>query len=189
MCKPWFTHEKMALADKGLFYHRHLTAPHKWYTKRINSSIIFMLFSKETCAAWALTALRVVVGLVLFSHGYPKLFGDEATKAGLLQFFSSTILPAPSVMLLIAGVLETFGGLFLLAGAFTGVVANIVSVEFLVIILFVKLKMGWNAMEIDLLILTSLQVLGALGAGALSVEKMMGKKESESVPVQPGMGK
>ncbi len=148
-----------------------------------------MLFSKETCAAWALTALRVVVGLVLLSHGYPKLFGDEATKAGLVQFFSSTILPAPSTMVLISGILETVGGLFLLAGAFTSVVANLVSVQFLVIVLFVKLKMGWNAMEIDLLMLTGLQVLAALGAGALSVEKMMGKKESESVPVQPGMGK
>lgn len=148
-----------------------------------------MLLSKETCGAWALTALRIVVGLILFAHGYPKLFGDEATKAGLVQFFSSTILPAPSAMVMISGILETVGGLFLLAGAFTGVVGNIVSVQFLVIVLFVKLKLGWKSMELDLLMLTSLQVLAAMGAGALSVEKLMGKKESESVPVQPGMGK
>lgn len=148
-----------------------------------------MLMSKETCGAWALTAMRVVVGLVLLAHGYPKLFGDEATKAGLVQFFSSTVLPAPAAMVMISGILETVGGLFLLAGAYTGLAANIVSVQFLVIVLFVKLKLGWKSMELDLLMLAGLQVLAALGAGALSVEKLMGKKESESVPVQPGMGK
>lgn len=139
---------------------------------------MFMNMSKEKCGAWALTALRIVVGLILLYHGYPKLFGDEQTKAGLVQFFSSTVLPAPSAMVLLAGILEVVGGLLLIVGAFTPIAANVLSVEFLVIILFVRLKMGWKSMELDLLILASLQVLAALGSGAMSVEGMMGKGKS-----------
>ena len=142
----------------------------------------------KNCTAWSLTALRVILGLVLVYHGYPKLFGDEATKNGLIQFFSSTVLPAPSAMVMLAGVLELLGGLLLILGAYTGIAAQVLSVQFLVIVLFVKLKMGWKSMELDLLILAALQVLAAMGAGALSIEGLLGKKEPDSVPVQPGMG-
>lgn len=137
--------------------------------------------NKEKCAAWTLTALRVVVGLVLLYHGWPKLFGDEATKAGLVQFFSSTVLPAPSAMVLLAGVLEVVGGLLLILGAFTPIVANVLSIQFVIIVLFVKLKMGWKSMELDLMILAALQVLAAMGSGAFSVEGMMGKGKTTSV--------
>lgn len=137
--------------------------------------------NKEKCAAWTLTALRVVVGLVLLYHGWPKLFGDEATKAGLVQFFSSTVLPAPSAMVLLAGVLEVVGGLLLILGAFTPIVANVLSIQFVIIVLFVKLKMGWKSMELDLMILAALQVLAAMGSGAFSVEGMMGKGKTASV--------
>lgn len=137
--------------------------------------------NKEKCAAWTLTALRVVVGLVLLYHGWPKLFGDEATKTGLVQFFSSTVLPAPSAMVLLAGVLEVVGGLLLILGAFTPIAANVLSIQFVIIVLFVKLKMGWKSMELDLMILAALQVLAAMGSGAFSVEGMMGKGKTASV--------
>ncbi len=147
------------------------------------------MFSGQKSNAWALTILRVIVGLVLIYHGYPKLFGDEATKNGMIQFFSSTILPAPAAMLLVAGILEVLGGILLVLGAYTGVAANILVVEFLVIIFLVKLKMGWKSMELDLLMLAGLLVIAHVGSGALGIESLMGKKETDSVPVQPGMGK
>lgn len=144
---------------------------------------------KEKCTAWGLTFLRVVVAVILISHGWPKLFGDEQVKAGLVQFFSSTVLPSPAAMVTLAGVLEVFGGAMLLLGFYTKYAVAALTVEFLVIILFVRLKMGWSSMELDMLILAALQVLGGAGSGALSVEGMMGKKESDSVPVQAGMQK
>lgn len=140
-----------------------------------------MCADKAKCGAWALTGLRVVVGLILLYHGYPKLFGDEATKAGLQAFFASTVLPAPSAMLLLAGVLEVVGGILLVIGAWTKWVTQILTIQFLVIVLFVKLKVGWGAMELDLLILAALQVLCSHGAGTMCVEEMMDKSKG----VQP----
>ncbi len=127
-------------------------------------------------AAWTLTLLRVVTGLVLINHGWPKLFGDAAMKAGMLAFFESTVLPAPGAMLMLAGGIEVIGGLLLILGAFVCYTSVVVAIEFLVIILFVRLTNGFSGMELDLFVLASALVLMTTGAGALSVEQMMKKK-------------
>ena len=123
------------------------------------------------CAPWSLTALRVVVGLIFIYHGYPKLFGE--TEA-MVAFFSSTPLPAPALMVTLAGIIEFFGGILLVAGLFTRYVATIAAVEFIIIILVVKLRMGWASMELDLLILAGLFVLACAGANWLSLDKTFG---------------
>lgn len=128
----------------------------------------------NTCAPWGMTALRVVLGLIFILHGYPKLFGESAQ---LLAFFESTVLPMPSVMLFIAGVLELVGGILLILGLFTRFVATLLVIEFMVIILFVKLQMGFSAFEFDLLILASLFVITSAGAGAASGDHMLQQRK------------
>lgn len=129
-------------------------------------------------ASWSLTLLRVVTGLVLLNHGWPKLFGDPSVKAGLLAFFESTVLPAPGAMLMLAGIIEVVGGILLILGAFVCYTTLVVAIEFLVIILFVKLTNGFTSMELDLFVLSSALLLMTNGAGALSAESMMKKKGS-----------
>lgn len=131
----------------------------------------------STCASWGLTLMRVVLGLILINHGWPKLFGDPSVKAGMLAFFESTVLPAPGVMLMLAGILEVVGGLLLILGAFTVITTTVLMVQFAVIILFVKLTKGFSSMETDLLIFSVLLALHSSGSGAMSVESMMGEKK------------
>lgn len=137
-----------------------------------------MCATNGKCASWAMTLLRVVTGLILLNHGWPKLFGDAAMKAGMLSFFESTVLPAPGAMLMLAGVLEVVGGLLLILGAFTAVTSLVLMLQFVVIILFVKLTNGFSSMESDLLIFSALLVIHSHGAGAMSVESMMGGKKT-----------
>lgn len=129
------------------------------------------------CAMWSLTLLRVVMGIILINHGYVKLFG-ESTQ--LLAFFESTVLPAPGAMLILAGIIEFFGGILLILGLMTRLVAVIVALEFIVILLFVKLKSGLSQVELELLIFTTVIVLSNLGAGKWSVDGwLQGRKKKE----------
>lgn len=119
------------------------------------------------CAPWGLTALRIVLGIIFINHGYGKLFGDTSAA---LAFFESTVLPAPGIVLIVAGIIEFFGGLLLIAGFFTRTVAFIAGIEFIVIILFVKLGNGLTAMELDLLIFAVLFALSCTGAGKWAID-------------------
>ncbi|MFT4185291.1 MAG: DoxX family protein [Rhizobium sp.] len=67
---------------------------------------------------YALTALRIITGLLFIEHGTQKLF---AFPAG-----GSFDGPLPT-LILIQGILEVFGGLAIVLGLFTRVVAFILS--------------------------------------------------------------
>lgn len=131
----------------------------------------------QACAPWGLVVLRIALGAILINHGYIKLFGESAE---LLAFFESTVLPMPGFMLLLAGVIEFFGGILLVLGLWSRVISLIVALELVVVILFVKLSQGFTAFELELLIVGSAFALSSLGSGAYSLEsywKNKGKKE------------
>ena len=69
------------------------------------------------------TALRVVAGFLLMSHGVQKLFGWIGGMDGAGQAAAFPALPW------FAGVIETFGGLFVLLGLFTRPVAFLLAGE------------------------------------------------------------
>lgn len=66
-----------------------------------------------------LSVLRIIIGFLFTQHGAQKLFG----------FLAAPGTPAPGLLSMagIAGVLEFFGGLFILLGLFTRPVAFILS--------------------------------------------------------------
>ena len=73
-------------------------------------------------SAWVprlLSVLRVIVAFLFIQHGAQKLFGFMAPE--------QWTAPALFSMVWIAGVLEFFGGLFILLGLFTRPVAFILS--------------------------------------------------------------
>ena len=124
------------------------------------------------CTPWGLSLLRVVLGAILLNHGWIKLFGDNA---GLLAFFESTVLPAPGAMLMLAGIIELVGGIALILGVYTRVVAFIVALEFVVIVFIIKLSQGFTALEFELLLLASLIAITCIGGGAATLPHLFGK--------------
>ena len=71
-----------------------------------------------------LLVLRLALGLIFLSHGYPKL---AHSGAGMQDFFVQHGLPGYFVY--IAGVLEVFGGTLLVLGLFTRGAALLLAIE------------------------------------------------------------
>ncbi len=120
---------------------------------------------------WGLLILRVVLGLILVVHGWPKLKGLKQTAENFSQMgFQPGIFWATIIMLL-----ECFGGLLLFLGFFTQIIALFVAIEFIVILLKVKRKAAFvGGCELDLLILAAALALLTLGAGRFSLDSVFG---------------
>ena len=69
----------------------------------------------ETWRPYVLSILRIVVGLLFLEHGLSKVFGFPAPG------------PALNGLLVLAAFLETVGALLFLVGAYTRIVAFILS--------------------------------------------------------------
>ncbi len=115
-----------------------------------------------------LLALRAALGLIFFSHGYPKL---AHAGAGMQGFFVQHGLPGNFVYL--SGVLEVFGGLLLVLGLFTRAAALLLAIEMAVAIWKVHSSGGYLAVhiyEFPLAMLTGCFALATVGAGLLSLD-------------------
>lgn len=90
--------------------------------------------------------VRVITGALLLPHGAQKLFGlfggygVEATG----QFFASK-LGLPASFALLAGLIEFFGGLFLIVGFATRLVSAMVFALMAVAVVTVHLNLGFFA--------------------------------------------
>ena len=134
-------------------------------------------------ADWAPVLLRVALGLILIVHGYDKLYVTGVSNVA--AFFSSVHVPLPAIAAWIAGFVEFFGGILILVGLLTRIVAFLVSIEFL-IILYLKIvswkvplvdfKTGVGGYQLDLLIFAVALALFLRGAGIkLSLDKVVFK--------------
>jgi putative oxidoreductase len=115
-----------------------------------------------------LIVLRVVLGLIFFSHGYPKL---AHAGAGMQGFFVQHGLPGYFVY--ISGVMEVFGGALLVLGLFTRVTALLLAIEMGVAIWKVHSVGGYLAVhnyEFPLAMLAGSFALATVGAGLLSLD-------------------
>jgi len=115
---------------------------------------------------WGILALRVLLGVILAKHGWPKISRLRATAAD----FSSLGFRPGIFWASIVAFLEFFGGLALIGGFFTQILAGLLFLEFLVIILKMKTKNGFGAWELDGLIAAASLVLVVLGAGRFSLD-------------------
>ena len=113
---------------------------------------------------------RVLVGLLFFQHGAQKLFG----------WFGGQSVELMSLMGL-AGTIEFFGGLAIALGLFTRLAALGSGLIMIGAYVKVHLPMGMipivNKGELALLFLACFLVLVVWGAGKLSLEKALWKKE------------
>lgn len=120
---------------------------------------------------WALLILRVVLGIILIAHGYPKLRDIRGTAAWMAPLG----LRPGIVFATLAGLLEFFGGLALIAGFFTQAVTVLVAAQFAVIILKVNRTKGLKGgYELDLIIAASAVLLATTGGGLFSLDDTLG---------------
>ena len=115
-----------------------------------------------------LLALRLALGLIFISHGYPKLAHQGN---GMQGFFLQHGLPGYFVF--VAGVLEVFGGLLLVLGLFTRGAALLLAIEMGVAIWKVHSGDGFLAVhsyEFPLAVLTACFALATVGAGLISLD-------------------
>jgi putative oxidoreductase len=117
---------------------------------------------------WGVTLVRLVTGLLFAVHGYQKFAGG---LGGVSAYFAKVAIPLPGLMAPLIAALELVGGVLLILGLATRVIALLFAAEMLVTTVWVKLLAGagWNASDLDrmLLVAALLIVLGGPGAAAL----------------------
>jgi putative oxidoreductase len=87
----------------------------------------------------ALLILRVVLGIIMLYHGWPKL----TDLGGTIEGFTGMGVPLPALSALFATVAEVGGGLLLLLGVLTDVAGLLVAIDMLGAITFVHAKNGF----------------------------------------------
>ena len=121
-------------------------------------------------AAWGITAVRVMIGLVFAVHGYQKVsngFGAVAAS------FAKMGIPASQVSGPFIAGLELIGGICLIVGLLTRLFGLLFSCEMLVTTLLIQLPMrGWNASELDRMLLVSGVLLLLAGPGKLAIDQL-----------------
>lgn len=135
-----------------------------------------------TSAYWVSTLSRVFCGVVFLVHGTPKIISLEGTQ----MFFENVGIPG--VLALPIAILEFFGGILLLVGLLTRIVAGLFVLEMIAAGLLVQLPRGWDVFEggvefnIALILLLLAPIL--LGAGPLSTDDVVGLRRRKAPVIQ-----
>lgn len=144
-----------------------------------------------------LLVLRVVAGLTLAAHGYPKLFGGpgkqphpllaktmganypaavERSGPGFAKGLERMGMPYPELAATVSGVTELGGGVALAAGFMTRPIALAAAVNMGVAVWKAHWKNGFygqGGYEFPLLLGAATLTLGLTGPGAISVDGLL----------------
>ena len=117
----------------------------------------------------ALLILRVVLGIIMIYHGWPKL----TNLAGTIDGMAGMGVPAPAVAAIFATVAEFVGGLLMLLGAFTDLAGLMFAIDMLGAITFVHAKNGFSVakggVEWPLLLAATAIAIALTGPGRYAV--------------------
>ena len=128
----------------------------------------------------ALLALRVVTGLLFAGHGAQKLFGvfGGGGLEGTSEMFEKIGLRPGHLQARAAATAELMGGLLIAAGLFTPFAAAALIAVMTAAVLTVHLPNGiWNTQkgyEYNLVLVTVIFALSAIGAGSWSLDDAFG---------------
>ncbi len=124
------------------------------------------------------TVVRVVIGYILFMHGWGKVTG--AGMAGISAYMAKQGLEPGAVFAFVAMFLETVGAICLIVGLFTRFFAAAMAVEMGIAFLAVHFAHGFAASkggyEYVLLLGIVLFAIALRGGGPYSVDRMIGKE-------------
>jgi putative oxidoreductase len=129
-----------------------------------------------------LAVLRVAVATIFIRHGAQKLF--VSGFAGVAGAFTHMGIPFPGLMGPLIGLLEFFGGLALVAGLLTRLVALGLVFDMLGAIVLVRLAAGFSKYELEFLLLGSSLALVLTGAGRFSVDALLADRREKNAATQ-----
>lgn len=117
--------------------------------------------------------VRCTVGLILFAHGYQKVF--EWQIGGMETKFEQMGVILPQITGPFIGLLELIGGALLFVGLFTRYLGVLFGVEFIVATYFVwvRFRGGFYGSHQELLLLVVALLFATNGAGRLSVDSLL----------------
>jgi uncharacterized membrane protein YphA (DoxX/SURF4 family) len=119
---------------------------------------------------WGITVVRLMTGLLFAIHGYQKFAGGIG---GVAAFFTKAAIPFPGLMAPFIAILELVGGILLILGVATRVVACLFALEMLVTTLWVKIPgQGWNASDLDRMLLVACVLFVLAGPGAAALDRL-----------------
>lgn len=130
-----------------------------------------------TRAGFGITALRVLVGIIFAAHGSQKLFGlfGGGGLAGTAQYMESLGLHPGTLMALLSGSAEFFGGVALIVGLLVRPAAVVLIATLVVAIFSVHIHNGLfmanNGYEFALALLGGAVAVLLEGAGPASVDR------------------
>lgn len=143
----------------------------------MSNTLTTRVFSSN--AGWGATALRIPIGIIFAAHGAQKLFGwfGGYGLAGTAGWLESIGLAPGTLMALLAGGAEFFGGLALIAGVLTRPAALALAFTMVVAIFKVHfangLFMANDGYEFGLALLAASVALVFSGAGKASVDNVI----------------
>jgi putative oxidoreductase len=113
----------------------------------------------------ALLILRLVLGIIMIYHGYPKLTGF----AGTAGFFASAGVPLPTLAAAFATVVEVFGGILIIIGVAADLAGLLFAIDMVGAMIFVHIKNGFatssGGIEFPLALLAMALVVAFAGPG------------------------
>lgn len=127
--------------------------------------------------SFGLAILRILTGVVFTAHGYQKLFGFGIS--GVQGMFTKMGVPLPMMTAPLVTCLEFFGGLALIIGLLTRLVALGLAIDMLGAIVLVHLANGFflpTGYEFALLMCVASLTLAVGGAGSPSVDEMIARR-------------
>ncbi|MCO4255829.1 DoxX family protein [Pseudarthrobacter cellobiosi] len=130
----------------------------------------------------AITVLRVILGFLFTAHGWQKF--NEWTIAGTQAAFTQMGVPAANVSAPFVAGLELAGGIALILGVLTRVVAALLAVNMIGAFFLVHASAGVFAdkggYELVLLLGAAALALALTGAGRVSMDRVLfGRKGSK----------
>lgn len=110
---------------------------------------------------YAILLLRLGVGYIFIVHGWGKLTGIEGTAG----FFGGLGIPIPLVMAWVVAIVEFFGGIMVIVGAYTKIVNLLLAITMAVAIIIQE-----GNFEIELILFLVTFSLFLTGSGNYSID-------------------
>lgn len=134
---------------------------------------------------WALTIIRVAVGIVFLAHGAQKVFVfGHAGVAGMMGHLG---IPLPGLSAWAVMAAEFLGGAALVLGAGARLAAAALTINMIVAVLAVHLKGGFflpAGMEFAFTLMLGNVGLVIGGPGALALDNLLGRDAATRQPVR-----
>jgi len=131
--------------------------------------------NKTSLNTTAVTILRVIIGFIFAAHGWQKF--NEWTIAGTQASFAKMGVPAAEIAAPAVAVLELGGGIALILGVLTRIVALLLALDMLGALFLVHASAGVFAAtggyELVLLLAAAALAVALTGAGRISVDRAL----------------